>query len=282
MQDLAHTRLAALGDRRRQARSLPAPEHQCDATGEVWRGRPIALAYVDVPGNAAKALAHLELAFPVEASARKTTPFLTADNATPLTHSQADKLLASLLADCLCPEEASRYSWHSFRIGLATRLQCAGCPPHLIQALYRWQSPESFTFYCRVKASIYERWRSASCAAHFDTPTPLNVAVGSDAHFQQFALAASALVFASTPLTSAPMPTVAASSCPPPTADASGTAALPSQSTHPTHLRLPAPARRTLGELVLVCTQAPLACVCLSRVRWARLDGSHSLPHEAL
>eukprot|EP00965_Chrysotila_dentata_P079203 2611567-Pleurochrysis_carterae.AAC.1 len=41
-------------------------------------------------------------------------------------------------------------------------------------------------------------------------------------------------------------------SCPPPTADANGTAALPAPHTHPTHLRLPAPARRTPGELVFV------------------------------
>eukprot|EP00965_Chrysotila_dentata_P075614 2497250-Pleurochrysis_carterae.AAC.2 len=72
-------------------------QNKCDATDESWgRHTPIALAYADVPGNAAKALAHLELAF--------------ADNATPLTPSQADKLLASLLADCLCPDEASRHS----------------------------------------------------------------------------------------------------------------------------------------------------------------------------
>eukprot|EP00965_Chrysotila_dentata_P107958 3565677-Pleurochrysis_carterae.AAC.4 len=51
------------------------------------------------------------------------------------------KLIASLLADCTCFEEALRYSWHSFRIGLATRLQCMGCASHLIQALCRWQSP---------------------------------------------------------------------------------------------------------------------------------------------
>eukprot|EP00965_Chrysotila_dentata_P002214 72724-Pleurochrysis_carterae.AAC.1 len=45
---------------------------------------------------------------------------------------------------------------------------------------------------------------------------------------------------------------MAASSCPLPAADANGTAALPAQGTQPTHLRLPAPARRTPGELVFV------------------------------
>eukprot|EP00965_Chrysotila_dentata_P243996 6205722-Pleurochrysis_carterae.AAC.1 len=74
-------------------------QSKCDATGEVWGGRPVTLAYLDVPGNAAMALAHLELHFPVEAAARESAPLLTADNATPLKPSQADKLLASLLAD---------------------------------------------------------------------------------------------------------------------------------------------------------------------------------------
>eukprot|EP00965_Chrysotila_dentata_P121421 4014058-Pleurochrysis_carterae.AAC.1 len=102
-------------------------QSKCDATGGVWGDRPMALVYIDVPGNAAKVLAHLELAFPFEASVRESVPLLTADNANPLTPS----------------------------------LQCAGCLPHPIQALCRWQSPNSLTFYCRVEASIYERWQSA-------------------------------------------------------------------------------------------------------------------------
>eukprot|EP00965_Chrysotila_dentata_P163647 5403706-Pleurochrysis_carterae.AAC.1 len=122
---------------------------------------------------------------------------------------------------------------------------------------------KSLTFYCRVKASIYERCQSASYAAHFDTTTPLNVALGSDAHFHQLACAASALASASTPLTSAPTtPTVAASLCPPPAADANGIAVLPAQSAQPTHLRLSAPARRTPGKLVFVLRRLWPACAC--------------------
>eukprot|EP00965_Chrysotila_dentata_P143701 4748259-Pleurochrysis_carterae.AAC.1 len=60
-------------------------QSECNATGEVWGDRPIALAYADAPGNAAMAFAHSELALPVKASALEATPLLTADNATPLT-----------------------------------------------------------------------------------------------------------------------------------------------------------------------------------------------------
>eukprot|EP00965_Chrysotila_dentata_P237525 6201962-Pleurochrysis_carterae.AAC.2 len=42
--------------------------------GEVWGDRPIALVYVDVPGNAAKVLAYLKLAFPVDDETRPFCP----------------------------------------------------------------------------------------------------------------------------------------------------------------------------------------------------------------
>eukprot|EP00965_Chrysotila_dentata_P254351 6211840-Pleurochrysis_carterae.AAC.6 len=63
--------LAMLGDR---CEIFPG-QSKCDATGEVMGNRPIALAYVDVPGNAAKALAHLELAFSVENIPPLWTPY---------------------------------------------------------------------------------------------------------------------------------------------------------------------------------------------------------------
>eukprot|EP00965_Chrysotila_dentata_P213417 6187613-Pleurochrysis_carterae.AAC.3 len=243
--DLAHARLAALGDWRclheapdpmpRQLEALPAgdmcevPPRQskCDAIDEVWGDRPIALAYVDVPGNVAKALAlaHLELAFTVEANARESVPLLTADNATPLTPSQADKAAVRRLP----------------------------AQPHSSPVPIGWQSPKSLTFYCRVEASIYERWQSASYAAHFDTTTPVNDAVWSDAHFHPLACAASAFGSASAPATSGPTLTAAVSSHPPPTADGNGTAALAAPSAHqPAQLRHPAPARRSPGELIFV------------------------------
>eukprot|EP00965_Chrysotila_dentata_P244175 6205814-Pleurochrysis_carterae.AAC.1 len=96
----------ALGDRC----EVSPRQSKCDATVKIWGDRPVALAYLDVPDNAAKALACLELHFPMEAAARESAPLLTADNATPLTPSHVDNFLASLLADCLCPDGASRYS----------------------------------------------------------------------------------------------------------------------------------------------------------------------------
>eukprot|EP00965_Chrysotila_dentata_P007675 250223-Pleurochrysis_carterae.AAC.2 len=74
-------------------------QSKCDATGEVWGNRPIALAYVDVPGNAAKALAHLELAFPVEENERESVILLlTAENANPLMPSHPSQQPYRILA----------------------------------------------------------------------------------------------------------------------------------------------------------------------------------------
>eukprot|EP00965_Chrysotila_dentata_P192589 6175265-Pleurochrysis_carterae.AAC.1 len=92
--------------------------------------------------------------------------------------------------------------------------------------------------------TIYEPRQSASYAAHFDTTTPLNVAVGCDAHFSQLARAASALDSASTPITSAAAPVaVTASLCPPPNAGTNVAADLPAPHTQCTRLHLPAPAQ---------------------------------------
>eukprot|EP00965_Chrysotila_dentata_P163622 5402733-Pleurochrysis_carterae.AAC.2 len=94
----------------------------------------------------------------------------------------------------------------------------------------------------RVEASIYERWQSASYAAHFDTTTPLNVAVSSDALFSQLARAASALDSASTSAPSVAAPVaMSASSCPPLNIDVDVAASLPAPLTQRTRLHLPAP-----------------------------------------
>eukprot|EP00965_Chrysotila_dentata_P033572 1118097-Pleurochrysis_carterae.AAC.1 len=45
--------------------------------------------------------------FFVGENARESAPLITADNNSPLTPSQADNLLASLLRDYLAPEEAA-------------------------------------------------------------------------------------------------------------------------------------------------------------------------------
>ena len=50
---------------------------------------------------------------------------------------------------------AYRYTWHSFRIGLATRLHRAHVSDSDIQAICRWQSAESLKIYIKMTAEDY-------------------------------------------------------------------------------------------------------------------------------
>ena len=58
----------------------------------------------------------------------------------PVRQGYADKMLRGLLLTSMSPEVARRYSWHSFRIGLACALRAAGAPDSVILALCRWKS----------------------------------------------------------------------------------------------------------------------------------------------
>ena len=53
---------------------------------------------------------------------------------------------------------ATRYSWHSFRIGLACALHTAGCSDGHIQLICRWASPESLKIYRRVGCTENAFW----------------------------------------------------------------------------------------------------------------------------
>eukprot|EP00965_Chrysotila_dentata_P040147 1332758-Pleurochrysis_carterae.AAC.1 len=115
------------------------------------------------------------------------------------THSRPHKPTASLppcsLNACPLPRQ---------RVRVGTPFALALLPRGCIAQVARLTSSRLYVGGCAVaQASIYERWQSALYAAHFDTTTPLNTAVGFDAHFSQLARAASALYSASAPAPSA-------------------------------------------------------------------------------
>ena len=75
---------------------------------------------------------------PCRGKARLTTALFVSDAAlTPMKHSTVDCYLAHLLRANVSAAEASRYSFHSFRVGFACCLLAAGCPYDMIQALAR-------------------------------------------------------------------------------------------------------------------------------------------------
>ena len=65
-------------------------------------------------------------------------------------------------------EEAAKYSWHSFRIGLACALRAAGCPPDVVQLICRWMCAESLRIYSLKGVSEHAHWISRAQDAPVD------------------------------------------------------------------------------------------------------------------
>jgi integrase len=109
----------------------------------------------------------------------------------PLSHSTPDTQLARLLRAIMTPKEATRFSFHSFRIGFACALLEAGCSYDMIQALARWKSTQSITIYARLEPHAYADWvdkamlQSASSTTARHLPT-----INDDVRIAHFAQAA--------------------------------------------------------------------------------------------
>ena len=152
-------------------------QSKCDCTGEVWGDKKIILHWGNEIDNPAAALAALELALPVHGEARRAIALFVDDAGSPVTPARADRTLRSLLLAVVAPATAATFSWHSFRISFATRLQRAGCPAPIIQLLGRWQSPESLKIYGRLEGVDFRHWLSRTRGEHLDGGAPLTVCV---------------------------------------------------------------------------------------------------------
>jgi len=105
------------------------PRSKTDEWGEIHCPFPCTLMYSDDPLNPARRLRDAELRAPCRGEARTTTPLFARPGGVLLTHSYMDPILSSVLTYTIGREDAAKYSWHSFRIGLACALRAAGCPP---------------------------------------------------------------------------------------------------------------------------------------------------------
>ena len=79
-----------------------------------------------------------------------------------------DPILSSVLECTVGREEAAKYSWHSFRIGLACALRAAGCPPDVVQLICRWMCAESLSIYSLKGISEHAHWISRAEDAPVD------------------------------------------------------------------------------------------------------------------
>ncbi|MEM7518872.1 MAG: hypothetical protein AAF368_18360, partial [Planctomycetota bacterium] len=112
------------------------------------------------PVNACRALRTLFRFDPVPDDRLALTPLFrdrSKSRAPAITYAQFLNALRRLLA--LDPSNVpERYGLHSFRIGGATALLAAGCPPHHIQAMGRWSS-DIYMLYCRSNANDLIDWQ---------------------------------------------------------------------------------------------------------------------------
>ena len=86
-------------------------------------------------------------------------------------HSALDNAFVFLLVVVckLSPEDAKKYSMHSFRIYLASALYAAGCPNDRIQAILRWKSVEALLIYARLNDDERNMWVGRAQQATVDS-----------------------------------------------------------------------------------------------------------------
>ena len=152
------------------------PPSKADRTNEKYGMFRAYIRWSPSSTNTANIMARLEADFPVNPALRRTTPLFRSTEGVPLTHSQLDKMLAQALQyvaetqpTLLKPEHLSRYSWHSFRRGLASALRKLKLPDAIIQAYCRWASPRSLEAYALLDAEEYSAQVAAAELQTFQT-----------------------------------------------------------------------------------------------------------------
>lgn len=139
---------------------------KADQFGEKYSNFHSYVRWRNDPSNFAYRMANIEFDDPVALDARASTPLLCCPRRdaahTAFTHPQLDSALKRILAavsaqfPALLPSHhLSRYSWHTFRITLATGLAAAGVNGALICRICRWATEESLKVYCRPTVEQY-------------------------------------------------------------------------------------------------------------------------------
>ena len=142
-----------------------------DPTGSAFMPHPLYFSFR--PGDrfcTAWRLREMVINCWVEPEVMRTTPlFSTGPSRQPFRHSVVDKVLLALLLTFLPEAEAARYSWHSWRIGLACSLLAAGASEATILALCRWKGPQSLRIYARRNKHDIAAWVDTAEAQILDS-----------------------------------------------------------------------------------------------------------------
>ena len=131
-----------------------------DPWGAFFAAHPLYFAYdPEDADNTAARLRTLILRCPVPAGRLRATPLFTSTSLfEPMRHRDLDCSLHALLVVVFGAQGAEKYSWHSFRVGLACALLAAGAPESTILALCRWRSASSLRVYARISFEDYTSW----------------------------------------------------------------------------------------------------------------------------
>lgn len=129
------------------------PLAKSDQFGEIHCAYPTALLFHDEPANAAAAIRDLELRLAPKPTDRLMKPLFPSASGQPYTHSFLDRLLKGVLRATFGDATALVFTWHSYRVGLATALYAAGVPDAEIQLYCRWLCADSLRLYRRIGAT---------------------------------------------------------------------------------------------------------------------------------
>ena len=139
---------------------------KADYAGQKWAPSPVPMKWHQTALiNAPRELAALELAFMVSGPDRDATPLFTTEPkaSRPMRFKHVEGLLRPMLVATrlVTKQEALSYSFHSFRIFLATALKAMNVPDWQIQNALRWARPAMVNVYARknkmVQADLLEQ-----------------------------------------------------------------------------------------------------------------------------
>ena len=121
------------------------------------------------PIRYADSIRDIEVLDKVDQDLRGSTPLFTTDDGKAFTGYFLDRLLRLMLTLIVGATEATKYSWHSFRIFLACALMASGATSAQIQAMCRWRSDEALAIYARTNRSAYCAMLKRALYANIDS-----------------------------------------------------------------------------------------------------------------
>jgi hypothetical protein len=157
---------------------LIPPPSKTDEFGVIWGDKPMYLPIrFKADYCAALRLREIELAFPLDSDeTRAQTPLFCTDSFEPITHDTAHKILAAIKELVLTDEwDKSLFTFHSFRVTLASQMGEMDCSDSEIQSMCRWQTKQSLRIYKRMQPAAAIQLLDKAAKANLKSYTAANI-----------------------------------------------------------------------------------------------------------